>query len=527
MINGMAAVKLLCLTLFCAVIPAAIAQRSLLQATAPLALHALCGDKSVLARSSTAPVFGTGQPGDTVAVVLSLANAVVAKGSAVVAANGLWVAPLGKLSPGSGYTLTASVAAKSQTVTSTDVAVGELWLISGQSNVGITLDQLTRTNEISFPPFTTAAKQAIATTTNQPNLHLFKVPEAAGPTPSTSLPASLVWSVNDQAVATNYSAIGYLAFSNLATQLGMPVGVVQSNVGGTSIVQWMSAEVLATVNRPATARDAPSINDYNVMIAPLKGVAWSGVVWYQGESDGGLNDANPLYDYYNVLLPALISSWRKLFSQPSLPWQVVQLPIFNTAYTSVFGGGGNPLTSINHWPFVREAERRVADADPLVSLVPAFDLGLKGRVHPPNKFLLADRLVQGILQQETGNMNMYNASGPDFVSATYSTSDVIATFKDVAEGLIVAIKQPFTITPIDRKPSTFNVDCFEVEFSSGWIPATANLAGPNSVKVTWAGQAGQTPTNVRYGWADFVVCNLYNERALPALPFTSVANPFA
>jgi hypothetical protein len=54
-------------------------------------------------------------------------------------------------------------------------AVGELWLISGQSNVGITLDQLTRTNEISFPPFTTAAKQAIATTTNQPNLHLFKV----------------------------------------------------------------------------------------------------------------------------------------------------------------------------------------------------------------------------------------------------------------------------------------------------------------------------------------------------------------
>jgi hypothetical protein len=41
MINGMAAVKLLCLTLFCAVIPAAIAQRSLLQATGDFSFTAI------------------------------------------------------------------------------------------------------------------------------------------------------------------------------------------------------------------------------------------------------------------------------------------------------------------------------------------------------------------------------------------------------------------------------------------------------------------------------------------------------
>lgn len=493
--------------------------------TAPgLSLHAMCSSNSVLARGTTGPVFGNGTPGDLVLVELKRGSTLVKKASTRVRSNGRWIATLGNLKAGSGFTIKATVAARKQMATASNVAVGELWLISGQSNVGITLTDLSHINSISFPPFTQEAKKVLGTATNHPLLHLLKVPKAASSTPQLDLPSGAMWTVNSKATLERYSALGFLAFSELAEQLGIPVGVVQSAYGGTSIVQWIPTEVLPSIKRPATLRSQPKFSHYNAMIAPMKGTAWSGIVWYQGESDAGLKDASPLYDNYAPLLKGLISSWRNTFSQPKLPWEIIQLPIYNSAYRPKFNinDQSGDTQNRNHWPYVREAQREVAKSTSLTSLVSAFDLGLPGRIHPPNKWLLAKRLVQSILRQQTGS-SKYAATGPTIKSARADGSSVTVSFDDVGAGLLIAIKQPFTIDPIDRKPSTFNIDCFEVKLGSKWVKGRANLSGKNTVTVNWS-SGGRKPSGVRYGWYDFAICNLYSKSELPAVPFkTAVA----
>lgn len=54
---------------------------------------------------------------------------------------------------------------------------------------------------------------------------------AASANPSTALPNTATWAVNDAKVAATYGALGFIAFSDLADQLGVHVGVVQADVG--------------------------------------------------------------------------------------------------------------------------------------------------------------------------------------------------------------------------------------------------------------------------------------------------------
>ena len=95
---------------------------------AEVKLPAIFGDHMVLQGGAKLPVWGTAVPGETVTVTLGPDSA-----KATADASGKWRVDLNPL-PVATPALTMTVAG-SNTLTFQDVLVGEVWLLSGQSNM--------------------------------------------------------------------------------------------------------------------------------------------------------------------------------------------------------------------------------------------------------------------------------------------------------------------------------------------------------------------------------------------------------
>jgi sialate O-acetylesterase len=117
---------------------------------------------------------------------------------------------------------------------------------------------------------------------------------------------------------------------------------------------------------------------FNGMIAPLRALPPTGVIWYQGESN--VEEKGD----YGQLLATLIKDWRAYFSS-ALPFIVVQLPNYGGIATAPAESG---------WATLRNAQQQVALRDPLVGLVATQDLGDDADIHPRRKFAVAERAVQ-------------------------------------------------------------------------------------------------------------------------------------
>mmetsp|Transcript_13511 Transcript_13511/g.40854 ORF Transcript_13511/g.40854 Transcript_13511/m.40854 type:complete len:646 (+) Transcript_13511:380-2317(+) len=485
-----------------------------------LTFHQLCRSNGVLARGKTGSVFGTGVTGHLVKVVLSREAQVIAQGGGVVDKAGRWLARLGSLEAATGLTLTAQVEMSNGTLVAQTIAynmaVGELWLASGQSNMFFSLGDINSKDKALYGQL---ARSAMAQAERYPDIRLLKVPGKMIPTPRIELQDATVWHLPTPDYVKAFSATAYLTAVELYKKLGVPIGIVQASYGGSSVVQWMPPAVLASIKKPTTSRDSPTKNLYNGMIAPLKGTTWSGVMWYQGETDGGTTFDNPLYAFYSQMLRGIMTSWRSTFSQRDLEFQVVQLARWLPPYSS------STKLSLNHWPLVRESQRMVIAADDYSSMTSVVDLGLAATIHPPNKFGVARRLAASIVargQQLAGVPVTVAASGPTFSSVRYgSKGTATITYSNTAGGLIVGYKDNYSVASIKRQKYYAAVRCFEVRYWGVWYGAIGRRTSSTQVTVTARDKKIKKPSGVRYAWLDLPACNLYNTALLPAVPFTS------
>ncbi len=117
---------------------------------------------------------------------------------------------------------------------------------------------------------------------------------------------------------------------------------------------------------------------YHGMLAPLAPYGLAGVVWYQGESN------TDKAEVYESELRCLMADWRTRFSQPELPFVVVQLANF-------MAPSEKPQES--QWARLRESQRRAVLADPHAALAVAIDLGEANDIHPLRKKELAERVA--------------------------------------------------------------------------------------------------------------------------------------
>ena len=188
---------------------------------------ALFADHAVLQCDKPIPVWGQAEPGEMVTVIFAGSSHSAQAGPA-----GRWQVTLAAL-PVSKLGREMEIrGATGEPVVLKDVLVGEVWVASGQSNMGVSVDE----------SLDAAAEKAAA---DFPEIRFFKVEAAGSLEPKETVTGH--WSVCSPTVAGGFSGVAYFFARELFQKRGVPVGVIQSAWGGTPAEAWTSREALATV----------------------------------------------------------------------------------------------------------------------------------------------------------------------------------------------------------------------------------------------------------------------------------------
>ncbi|MDB6127425.1 MAG: Sialate O-acetylesterase, partial [Verrucomicrobia bacterium] len=300
---------------------------------ADVTLAPLFRDHAVLQSGRPLPVWGKADPGERVTVEFMHQRA-----ASVADASGRWKVSIAALPPSS--TPEKMIVSGKNSVTVSDILVGEVWLASGQSNMARALSGTLR------------AKEEIAAA-HYPLIRHFNVRNTTAEQPADTVEGTLQ-ECTPETVA-DFSGVGFFFARDLFRNLGVPVGLIHSSWGGTPIESWISDAALRSTavypeiasrwrsdssefvqrkklhpheqaiwkkeeDRAFAARALNSLpwptppigpgtpyapsRAYNGMIAPLRTYALRGVIWWQGESNAARAAG------YGELFQTLIRSWR-------------------------------------------------------------------------------------------------------------------------------------------------------------------------------------------------------------------------
>lgn len=188
-----------------------------------LTVAPLFNDHAVLQRDKPVAVWGWSKAGTKVSV--SIAGKSV---QATTAKNGKWMAVLPAMPAGGPFTLSVSSGAES--LSFSDVWLGEVWLCSGQSNMEWKLSQANNY----------ATEKPLA---NQPMIRQFYVAHEVSMTPKEKLETGN-WVTATSKTAGDFTAIGYFFAKDLVKELNVAVGLIHSSWGGSQLEGWLSKEAM-------------------------------------------------------------------------------------------------------------------------------------------------------------------------------------------------------------------------------------------------------------------------------------------
>ncbi|MEO7211800.1 sialate O-acetylesterase [Mucilaginibacter sp.] len=197
--------------------------------TPQLSLSPLFSDQMVLQQKQRVNIWGKASAGQMVNIVAGWGRNV----STTTDANGNWKAKLATPQAGGPYTIQIKTA--NSKISLNDVLIGEVWLASGQSNMDIPLK--------GWPPGDTIfnSKQEI-NNAKYPDIRFFKVPFGIAVSPSDSIGGK--WLGTSPQTAGDFSATAYFYARKLQHKLKVPIGIIQSSIGGTPAEAWTSKESL-------------------------------------------------------------------------------------------------------------------------------------------------------------------------------------------------------------------------------------------------------------------------------------------
>ena len=485
-------------------------------ARAIVSLPDVLSDGMVLQQKEKVPIWGAADPGENVVVKF----AGQAKTS-TAAADGKWLVKLDPIR--ANATPATMIITGKNTIALTNILVGEVWLVAGQSNMQRLLSE-------------TANGEAAIAAANHPFIRLFNVSRQVAF--KHAKPPLAIWQACSPQSVKEFSAAGYYFGVELESELHVPIGLINSSYGGSQAEAWTPVSYLLASNdlrptverakiweeeRPrvrveydeaikkwraeadkaiaAGARPSPSpavpdaLREYRIaasiydgMIAPLIPFYIRGAIWYQGES----NEARA--QQYEILLPTMIRAWRERWGEGNFPFGIVQLPNYRDSM---------PEPADEAWSHIREAQRRTAVNTPNAGLIVTIDIGEAHDIHPKNKLDVGRRIARWALVDVYGQK--MTRAGPMFHDAKLAGSKILLKFDDAGTGLRIRDSDKldeFAIAGADHK----------------WYWANARIVNKNTVEV-WSTSVVQ-PQAVRYAFNNNPKHpNLTNETGLPASPF--------
>jgi len=452
-----------------------------------------------------------------------------------------------------------------------DIAIGEVWLAGGQSNMEFELQ-----NCKEGPAELTdamAGKNVRFYYTNKigwKDQHFYEAER------------NTCWQTWESPAKGAWSAVGYFFAKKLAQDLDCVVGLVGCNWGGTSASAWMRKEYLEAdrdlntyLTDYAQATSGKSIeeqckefDDYEIENAKWQekfsrlwekqpGISWAeaekvlgknpwpgpascknpyrpcglydcmvsrilpytlrGVLWYQGESD----DHKPRF--YSKLFSALIDNWRSDWHDADLPFVFVQLPVHRYEADPDF----------KHWCLVREQQAKVAESVRNAWLTSAFDLGQFSDIHPVAKKELAERMEKKALANVYGLIPSLDAGAPQlegchaFYDGESHSGTLLLTFTNAPLGFEVhedkvRLEEYKKMEANQGLTVSEDFTGFEIAGSDGiWHPADFAFSGSDGKQNTIAlcSKMVEQPVAARYGWYNYGPVTIYGKNGLPLCPF--------
>ena len=513
-----------------------------LPATSGLRMPSLFGDHMILQQNMKNTIWGWANPKEKINVTASWG----ASASAQAEADGAWKVLLDTPAFGTGHSLKIT---GSKTIEIKDVAIGEVWLCAGQSNMGWSTGN--------------SAEADLEAKVNLPNYRIFKSGREHWHEPLKEKRDLMgQWKTCNPESAAETSVVAYNFGKKLHLALNVPVGIIQEAYAGTPIEGWMPWEVqqdiaqskeqkadmdksakrqldgkgesreksLAAFNqemadynkqvaagetmksknrelkppyikKPADMGNQYPANIFNAMIYPIRPYGIKGAIWYQGERN---SKTVPQAVAYGEQLKRLISYYRSSWHELSGGNVAKDFPFFFTQLPSWEPPQTQPVEGVEAtWSVNREAMRLVSMEMPHTGMAVGIDCGDPVALHPQNKKPIGIRHAYLALKEVYGKDIV--SCGPRYLSQKIGGSKITLEFDSIGTGMMAAKPgklDAFAIAGADKK----------------WHWADAEIAGN---KVIVSSKDVPTPVAVRYAWAMNPSQRnlLYNKEGLPASPF--------
>ncbi|MGB0768937.1 MAG: sialate O-acetylesterase, partial [Phycisphaeraceae bacterium] len=350
---------------------------------AELKVHGIFASNMVIQRDKPIKVWGWAEPTTQVDVQLGDQKDL----SVAHRASGAWQVSFNPRTA-SNDPIKLTVRAGDETIEYTNIVIGDVWVMNGQSNMAW---DLAKTNE----------RDIEAIQADLPNLRLLTIQNNEQQELQKDLPDDKLgekWQVCTRETANGISAIGYAFGSRIHRATGVPIGIIDNSRGGASIESLVPERKLA--EHPLTKRYADyvkqreaefSIDDwlanqlerwekkvesekkkgtpdnklpkkptkddirswnipgmspsdagscYNGMFGAFIGYNIKGVLFHQGFNNALGNNCRP--KRYRVMMKQMIEGWREDFNDPNLAVGVIG-----------FCAGGNAQNDYNFESLLR------------------------------------------------------------------------------------------------------------------------------------------------------------------------------
>ncbi len=450
--------------------------------SAEVKLPAIVSSNIVLQRNTTVVLWGWAEAGENISIEASWLSEVL---KVEADSEGSWRVEVKTTNSKDPQTISIKSAASD--ITLENILFGEVWLCSGQSNM-----QQPVTGYNGQPTF--GSSMAVAHASN-PNLRLFTVDRMGSKSPETDVEKYTPWEEASPENVAGFSAAAYFFGQQLQEILDVPVGMIHTSWGGSSVQAWISKEVissyqeldLAEVDLSEQTNHIPTAL-YNAMIHPLIPYTIQGALWYQGES----NRMEP--QKYTELFPAMVEDWRDRWGIGDFPFYYVQIAPYWYNDFDAFATAENSA-------FIREAQLQCLDLIPNSGMAVTMDIGDDYCIHPPMKKEVADRLLFNALNQTYG-FTTIDYAGPIYQSQEEKEGGILLKFKNAETGLFAYDE----------------LEGFEIAGANKvFYPADASIVDRMDVLVKSDKVA--KPVAVRYAWRNWIEGTLFDTSLLPASSF--------
>ena len=438
---------------------------------AELAFQSGFSNGMVIQRDMPVPLSGSGSPNSELTITLASQAQ-----SVKVDTDGHWSLTLPAMKAGGPFTLTASQGGKS--VKLDDVLLGDVWVCSGQSNMQMGLSEAI------------GGEENLTALSRRSAIRFLEIPRGGADFPQASFKAE--WKHGSPETLAKFSAVGAFFAEHLQRDPALadvPLGIINSSFGGTSIEAWSPAASLADIPQEQICGSMFGLKPgtlFNQMIHPLFAHPVKGVLWYQGEANAG----QPAV--YVKLLRNLMDQWREGWKQPDLPFLIVQLPAFDGKMGGLDFG------------WLREAEIQACTDFPHAWSAVTYDTTDGLDLHPKEKEEIGRRLAL-IAKREVYGLKV-NAHGPRIEKSEATGKQVSVTFDQ----------------PIKTRDGKSALGFAIAGDDGDYRFAIATLSGN---KIILEAEDIPEPKTVRYAWGGLTDANLTGIDGLPAYPFRTDTLP--